>query len=153
MKTGNKVFDSSEIYPSDAIAKNKERIKHREMLRESRKIALKVLIKLDELGMKQRELAGLMQVSPQQISKIVSGKENLTIETQIKLQNILNIPILASFYENQGVESISMQPLNETYHITNSVASAGIYLNPTQGLAQTMVVENTHYFLEFESAS
>ena len=153
MKTGNKVFDNSEIYQSDAIAKNKERIKHREMLRESRKIALKVLIKLDELGMKQRELAGLMQVSPQQISKIVSGKENLTIETQIKLQNILNIPILASFYENQGVESISMQPLNETYHMTNSVASAGIYLNPTQGLAQTMVVENTHYFLEFESAS
>ncbi len=153
MKTGNKVFDSSEIYQSDAIAKNKERIKHREMLRESRKIALKVLMKLDDLGMKQLELAELMQVSPQQISKIVSGKENLTIETQIKLQNILNIPILASFYENQGVESISMQPLNETYHMTNSVASAGIYLNPTQGLAQTMVVENTHYFLEFESAS
>lgn len=153
MKTGNKVFDSSEIYPSDAIAKNKERIKHREMLRESRKIALKVLMKLDEMGMKQRELAELMQVSPQQISKIVSGNENLTIETQIKLQNILNIPILASFYENQGVESISMQPLNETYHMTNSVASAGTYLNPTQGLAQTMVVENTHYFLEFESAS
>jgi len=153
MKTGNKVFDSSEIYPSAAIAKNKERIKHREMLRESRKIALKVLMKLDDLGMKQRELAELMQVSPQQISKIVSGNENLTIETQIKLQNILNIPILASFYENQGVESISMQPLNETYHITNSVASAGTYLNPTQGLSQTMVVENTHYFLEFESAS
>ena len=153
MKTGNKVFDSSEIYPSAAIAKNKERIKHREMLRESRKIALKVLMKLDELGMKQRELAERMQVSPQQISKIVSGNENLTIETQIKLQNILNIPILASFYENQGVESISMQPLNETYHMTNSVASAGIYLNPTQGLSQSMVVENTHYFLEFESAS
>ena len=153
MKTGNKVFNNSEIYQSDAIAKNKERIKHREMLRESRKIALKVLMKLDELGMKQRELAELMQVSPQQISKIVSGNENLTIETQIKLQNILKLPILASFYENHSVESISMQPLNETYHTTNSVASAGTYVNPTQGLSQSMVVENTHYFLEFESAS
>lgn len=153
MKTGNKVFDSSEIYPSDAIAKNKERIKHREMLRESRKIALKVLVKLDEMGMKQRELAELMQVSPQQISKIVSGNENLTIETQIKLQNILNIPILASFYENHVVESISMQPLNETYHMTNSVAFAGTYLNPRQGLSQTMVVENEPQFLEFETAS
>lgn len=154
MKTGNKVFDSSEIYQSDAIAKNKERIKHREMLRESRKIALKVLMKLDELGMKQRELAERMQVSPQQISKIVSGNENLTIETQIKLQNILNIPILASFYENQGVvESISMQPLNETYHMTNSAAFAGTYVNPTQGFSHTMVVENEPQFLEFETAS
>jgi len=42
-----------------------------------------------------------MEVSPQQISKIVSGKENLTIETQIKLQEILSIPILASYYENK----------------------------------------------------
>lgn len=153
MKTGNKIFDNSEIYQSDAIAKNKERIKHRDMLRESRKIALKVLVKLDDLKMKQRELAELMQVSPQQISKIVSGNENLTIETQIKLQKILNIPILASFYENQGAASISMQPLNEPYHMTNSVAVAGKYVNPTQGLSQTMVVENTPHFLEIETAS
>ena len=47
-----------------------------------------------------------MHVTPQQISKIVSGKENLTIETQIKLQNILNIPILASFYENTATQDI-----------------------------------------------
>ena len=45
-----------------------------------------------------------MNVSPQQITKIVSGKENLTIETQIKLQNILNIPVLASYYENRMTE-------------------------------------------------
>jgi transcriptional regulator with XRE-family HTH domain len=110
-------------------------------------------MKLDELGMKQRELAELMQVSPQQISKIVSGNENLTIETQIKLQNILNIPILASFYEKQGVESISMQPLNQVYQMTTSHTFAGTYVNPTQGHSQTMVVENEPHFLEFETAS
>ena len=153
MKTGNKVFDNSEIYPSDAISKNKERIKHREMLRESRKIALKVLMKLDDLGMKQRTLAELMQVSPQQISKIVSGNENLTIETQIKLQNILNIPILASFYENQGLQSISMKPLNEEYHFTISDIVIGTYVNPKQGFSQSMIVENTAHFIEFETAS
>lgn len=69
------------------------------MLRESQQIAIKVLMKLEELGWAQKDLAREMQVSPQQITKIVSGKENLTIETQIKLQNILKIPILASFYE------------------------------------------------------
>jgi transcriptional regulator with XRE-family HTH domain len=41
-----------------------------------------------------------MQVSPQQISKLVRGNENLTLETQIRLQKILKIPILASFHEN-----------------------------------------------------
>jgi plasmid maintenance system antidote protein VapI len=77
------------------------RIKNRAMLRESQKIALKVLGKLDELGWTQRDLAEKMEVSPQQISKIVSGKENLTIDTQVKLQNVLDIPILASYYEQK----------------------------------------------------
>ena len=71
------------------------------MLRESQQIALKVLLKLDDLGWSQKDLAKEMEVTPQQISKIVSGKENLTIETQIKLQNILDIPILATYYERK----------------------------------------------------
>lgn len=81
-----------------------QRVKNRAMLRESQKIALKVLRKLTELGWSQKELAKKMEVSPQQITKIVSGKENLTIETQIKLQTILDIPILASYYENAEFE-------------------------------------------------
>ncbi len=70
------------------IAEVKQRIKNREMLLESQHIALKVLMKLDDLGWAQKDLAKAMGVSPQQITKIVSGKENMTIETQIKLQNI-----------------------------------------------------------------
>jgi plasmid maintenance system antidote protein VapI len=60
-----------------------------------------VLNRLAELNWTQKRLAEAMEVSPQQISKIVSGKENLTIETQIKLQEILSIPILASYYESK----------------------------------------------------
>lgn len=86
------------------LERNSARIRNRAMLRESQQIALKVLIKLDELGWLQKDLAKAMDVSSQQITKIVSGKENLTIETQIKLQNILNIPVLASFYENKMLE-------------------------------------------------
>ena len=81
-----------------------QRIKNRAMLRESQKIALKVLMKLDKLGWTQKDLASKMEVTPQQITKIVSGKANLTIETQIKLQTILDIPILASYYENKTSE-------------------------------------------------
>lgn len=86
------------------MERNRERIRNRPMLRESQQIALKVLTKLDALGWSQKDLAKAMNVSPQQISKIVSGKENLTIETQIKLQNILDIPVLASYYENKMTE-------------------------------------------------
>lgn len=86
---------------TNTVERNRERIKNRAYLRESQGIALKVLDKLDELGWSQVRLAKEMSVTPQQITKIVSGKENLTIETQIKIQNILDIPILASYYETR----------------------------------------------------
>lgn len=90
---------------TNTLERNRERIKNRAMLRESQQIAIKVLIKLDELGWSQKDLAQALEVKPQQITKIVSGKENLTIETQIKLQNVLDIPILASYYENHKNET------------------------------------------------
>lgn len=86
---------------TNTLEKNRERIKNRAMLRESQQIAIKVLKKLDELGWSKKDLADALEVAPQQITKIVSGQENLTIETQIKLQNALDIPILASYYENR----------------------------------------------------
>lgn len=92
---------------TNTISKNKERIKNRAMLRESQQIALKILTKLDEPGWSQRRLAREMGVSPQQITKIVRGTENLTIETQIKLQEILDIPILATYYERKIEEMIA----------------------------------------------
>ena len=82
---------------TNTLVKNKERIKSRARLRESQNIALKVLYKLDELGWSQKELANKMNVSPQQISKIVSGKENLTLESIVKIQQILEIPILTTY--------------------------------------------------------
>jgi transcriptional regulator with XRE-family HTH domain len=86
---------------SNTVTRNKERIKNRARLRESQDIALKVLNKLDALGWSQRKLAEKLNVSPQQVSKILKGKENLTLETQVKLQQVLDIPILASYYEKK----------------------------------------------------
>jgi transcriptional regulator with XRE-family HTH domain len=84
---------------TNTVAKNKDRIKNRAMLRESQNIALKVLDRLDDLNWTQKKLAEKLEVSPQQVTKIVKGQENLTLETQTKLQDILKIPILASYYD------------------------------------------------------
>jgi transcriptional regulator with XRE-family HTH domain len=111
---------------TETLKEVKKRIKNRDMLRESQQIALKVLIKLDELGWSQKKLAAEMGVSPQQITKIVSGKENLTTETQVKLQKILDIPILASYYENYYKEInklvISIEDTQELSVVKEEVA-------------------------------
>ena len=86
-------------------AETEERIRYREenslWLRESKSIALKVLLALKEKRMTQKDLAGLMSVSPQYVSKLVKGQENLTIDTITKLQNVLGIGILTSSDQRQ----------------------------------------------------
>ena len=128
---------------ANTITEVKQRIKNRDMLRESQHIAIKVLMKLDELGWSQKDLAKNMEVSPQQISKIVSGKENLTIETQIRLQNILNIPVLASFYENR------MNEMNE-WILTiekrvENIAAQAIQISSNYQSTMTVRMENKKY--------
>src|SRR6478736_4507698 len=91
---------------TDTLERNRERIKNREVLRESQRIAIKVLARLDELNLSQKDLADKMNVSPQHVSKIVSGKENFTLETLIKLESILGIILFASSYEEQLFQKI-----------------------------------------------
>jgi plasmid maintenance system antidote protein VapI len=42
-----------------------------------------------------------MNVSAQQVNKIVSGRENLTLETIVKLEDVLDISILHSTHEKK----------------------------------------------------
>ena len=111
----------------------KERIQNRPMLRESQEIALKVLIKLDELGWSRKDLSKTMGVTPFTISKILSGKENLTIQTQIKLQNTLVIQILASYYENK------ITPTEVLKTLKNKIDSAS--LNKCNYVVETSDIE------------
>lgn len=59
-----------------------------------------------------------MGVTPQQITKIVKGKENLTLDTQIKLQEILDIPILASYYDKMWEQIVSDFLIKDTKKYT-----------------------------------
>ncbi len=84
---------------SNTIQKLKERKNNRVMLRESQSIAFKVLMRLETLKWTQKKLAEKLEVTPQQVSKIISGKENLTLETLVKLQAVLDIPLLVTCIE------------------------------------------------------
>lgn len=111
------------------LERNRERIKNRVMLRESQQIAIKVLKKLNDLAWSQKDLAIAMDVSPQQINKIVKGQENLTLETQIKLQSILDIPILASYYENKAKALTELGKIEIEKKVVKFTASSELHVD------------------------
>lgn len=110
MKTNKKAFlDLVSKEENNTAKKNKERIAQRAMLRASRTIALQILERLEEWGWSQKKLAEVLKVSPPYVNKMVKGKENFTLETLVKLQQVLKIPILASYQEENPTPSIKLK--------------------------------------------
>ena len=72
----------------------KWRSENKGWLQKSAAIALKVLRILREKGISQKDLAECLSISAQQVSKILKGNENLTLETITKLENALEIKLI-----------------------------------------------------------
>ena len=75
-------------------SKAKWRSENKEWLKHSRKIAIKVNLTLRERNIKQKDFAELLGVSPQQVCKILKGRENLTLETISKIEKALSINLI-----------------------------------------------------------
>jgi len=71
----------------------KWRRENRNWLKKSAKIAVKVLMRLDELGWNQKTLAEKMGKTPQYISKLCKGHENLTLKNIAMLEEVLAISL------------------------------------------------------------
>ncbi len=96
MTTDKKRFLSLVTGEDKSVLRDVEkRISNRAMLKASKKIAINVLARLDEMGWTQKQLAEALGVQPQQVNKIVKGQQNLKLETIVRLQEVLGIPILA----------------------------------------------------------
>ena len=57
-------------------------------------IAATMSDRMEELGMTQRVLAEKMNCTQQYVSKVLKGRENLSLETLCKIENALCIKIL-----------------------------------------------------------
>src|SRR5688572_24337696 len=79
---------------SKGVEKSRERRSKPWLRYYSSPIARRILGVLDEKDMPQTKLAAALGVTPQQISKIVKGQENLTLETIYKLSTVLNFDLI-----------------------------------------------------------
>ena len=85
--------------PSKWREKAEWRQKNKSWLRYSQLIAIKMLEKMNELGLTQKALAERMNCSQQYISKVLRGQENLSIETICKIKDALDIELLPKVVE------------------------------------------------------
>jgi ribosome-binding protein aMBF1 (putative translation factor) len=89
--------------PSDWKEKAQYRRENRVWLKKSASIAVRVMDALKAQNLSQKDLADRMNVSPQQISKIVKGQENITLETISNLENALGIQIIEEHSKSKSL--------------------------------------------------
>ena len=65
----------------------------------SEKIASRAFAAMEKKKLSQRELADRMNCSPQYVSRLLKGKENLSLETICKLESALDESIIKSALE------------------------------------------------------
>lgn len=70
------------------------RLANKSWLRYSQHIAMLMLDKMEELGLTQKSVAERMGCSQQYVSRVLKGKENLSIETIAKIEEALGLQIL-----------------------------------------------------------
>ena len=63
-------------------------------LRHSQKIAVKVLLQMKQEGLTQKALAERMDCTQQYVSKILKGKENMSLDRLSKLEDALGINLI-----------------------------------------------------------
>ena len=91
--------------PSNFLAKLDYFETNKKWLENSTKVAISVLEALKEKDWSQKYLAGKMNISAQQINKIVKGQQNLTFETVGKLEDALDISLI-SIIEFKSINEI-----------------------------------------------
>lgn len=79
----------------------------------SRIISIRMLDKMRESGISQSELACRMGCSQQYVSKILKGRENLTLETISKIEDAMGFSIMSSPYfvsDADSFHSVAEEP-------------------------------------------
>lgn len=79
--------------PSDWLEKANWYEENKSWLEKSAAIAFKILRTLREKSISQLEFAEMINVSPQYVSKILKGKENLTLKTIDTIEKCLCITL------------------------------------------------------------
>lgn len=117
--------------PSKWIEESNKRFENAEGLKYSQQVAVRILRTLRDKKLSQKDLANLLDVTPQTVNKWVKGSENFGIFTIAKIEKALEIKLM-HIYANNNSLIISTSSITE---ISNQVHS---YLNKIE---ETMKAE------------
>lgn len=99
---------------------------HAEALEDYIIIAARILQCLIDRNMKQKELAEMLGVTPQALSRIVKGRQNLSLQTIRKIEKVLSIDLISVVTSEKPLIRTKLKIISMKYassqQVTNHVS-------------------------------
>lgn len=152
-KSNKKNNKFTQAEKSDFIKDAQYRVSNFKWLTYSGKITLRMMAAMeDNDDLKQIDIAGATGMKPQQISKILKGKENLTLKTIATLSDALGIELI-SFPEYKY--SRNTIKVNVEKVVTQSIANEQFnpYIDVQKMKPRAHIVNDTLYNEEYGNAA
>lgn len=115
MVNKKRLKDLSTFADSKLIEEIKYRNANRKELRTYKRLALEILLKLDEKRMTQKQLAEKLGVSAQYVNKLVKGNEKFGGEILVKLEEVLEMPIFVQNLPKEKQELLKEEKLEPIF--------------------------------------
>lgn len=104
--------------PSKWVEESNLRLKNKERLHYSQQVAVRILRTLREKKLTQKDLADLLEVSPQTVNKWARGSENFTFYTIVRIEKALDIKLM-QIYETKNnviISATNIININNFFH-------------------------------------
>lgn len=82
---------------------------HSDALLDFATIAMSIADAIKEKNMKQKDLAVLLEVTPQALTRIMKGRQNLTLQSIRKIENILEIKLITVLHSRTKNKNITSE--------------------------------------------
>jgi transcriptional regulator with XRE-family HTH domain len=96
-----KLREYKSLTPSKWREEAEYRRDNKTWLSHSQHIAMLMLDKMEIFGLTESELAEQIGFTEQYLNNILKGKENISLETLVKIENILHIGVLTPDFSNK----------------------------------------------------
>lgn len=105
--------------PQEAVQNDMELRENLDYINLSRDIALSVLYILKKKGISKVQFSEMMNVSATQVTKWLSGKENLTLKSICKMQKVLEQDLIVAKQCYKSKKSVSVYVHNNDVFLQN----------------------------------
>jgi len=126
---------------------------HADALLDYATIAMRIADAIKEKNMKQKDLAQLLDVTPQALTRIMKGRQNLTLQSIRKIENILEIKLVTIHEPKSKIKLLTFRKecvSTQGKHVSDYTQSISVFSGKIIPITNFNIPNSSNNYLQIE---